>query len=289
MAMTKELWTVSKYTLEVNRFPNTDPRLGRHVNHDSRNRYYAVGSMFISGMATSAQYHSSIPVLDQGQIGACTGFAGAGLMGYGRYFSELPLAKQNALLNSGNATGLTFYHTATTLDNISGTYPPNDTGSDGPSSAKGMTQLGYANGYKHSFTYASFLTALNTGPVMVGTTWYNSMFDTSGADGTVNIDTRSGVAGGHEYVADGYDSNWVYFLNSWGTSFGNKGHFRIAASQFSALLADQGDVTVPVPLTAPAPVPVPPVPAPTPIPVLDTDVRAAYSSLKGWAKRNNVS
>ncbi|MCA1839959.1 MAG: hypothetical protein ABR585_12540 [Gemmatimonadaceae bacterium] len=274
------------YTLTVHTFNPTDPRLGRHVHHDSRNRQYEHFTSSVFDLARTVQHHSNIPVLNQGNIGACAGFAGAGLMGYDRYFEVLSPNRQAALKTSGDATGLTFYHYATIKDSIRGTYPPDDTGSDGPSSCKGMTELSYANGYKHSFKWNTLLTALNVGPVMVGTTWYNSMFDAAGSEGTVNVDTRSGVAGGHEYVADGYDNNYVYFLNSWGTSYGKAGHFRIPVLQFQDLLADQGDVTVPVPATLPAPIPTPPAPAPAP--VVDQDVKGAYTLLNNWAIRNNI-
>lgn len=277
---------MSKYDLAITRYANTDPRLGRHVNHDSRNLAYTFPEP-ATAQLVAIRHHSSLPITDQGSVGACVGFSTVDILGYDKYWTALSKAQQSALLVNPNASGLLFYSVATQLDSIKGTYPPNDTGSDGPSGAKALQKQGLTNGYQHSVSWASFTAALQTGPVMVGTVWYESMMD-SASDGKIDVDPNSGVAGGHEYCADEITSDgFIGFRNHWTQSWGIQGRFYISQTAFKLILADQGDVTVPTPLTAPAPTPTP-TPTPTPIAV-DKDVLAAYSSLKSWAKRNNVS
>jgi hypothetical protein len=50
-------------------------RLGRHVGHDPRSRAYAVSEDLLPGSYASAVHQVRIPVLDQGDLGSCTGNA----------------------------------------------------------------------------------------------------------------------------------------------------------------------------------------------------------------------
>lgn len=272
---------MTEYTLSVKRYEPTDERLGRHVRHDSRNRLYAFPDSEAGTPKASIRWGSNLPITDQGAIGACTGFTAVDLLGYNIYWQSLTEEQQAELQADPAAWGLKFYSLATTLDGFGGSYPPDDTGSDGPAAAKALQQFGFTNGYQHAFSIGALDTALATGPVMVGTVWYESMMDTD-ADGLLTVSKRSGVAGGHEYLCDEWDADrGLYgFRNHWTEGWGLEGRFYIKRSDFMGLLASDGDVTIPVPLSLPAPEPASPV---------DADVLAAYNSLKKWATKNKVA
>lgn len=252
-------------------------KLGRHVGHDSRSLNYLFPET-VSDF-TPVKWESEIDILDQGDLGACTGFATAGCLGHKPYRDTIA----SVLLD--NAEGVTLYSAATRLDPYAGTYPPTDTGSDGLSAAKAAKKLGLISGYLHITTAKALASALQSGPVIVGTDWYESMFSTY-ANGYAVFDPASGVAGGHEYVLDEVTADGAFgFTNSWGTSYGVNGRFYLARADFLSLLANKGDATHFVPVTAPAPTPTPP-PAP---PEVDANTLAAYRALQAWAKDNKVT
>jgi len=143
------------------------------------------------------------------------------------------------------------YSLATTLDDQPGSYPPTDTGSSGLAVAKAGVKLGYFKAYNHAFGFDHFTAALQLQPVIVGTAWLDGMMQTD-ANGVLSV--KGNVAGGHEYLALGvdYDAQQITFLNSWGPSWGAGGRFKVSFTDFSYLLSQQGDVTVP---TAQAPTP----------------------------------
>lgn len=249
-------------------------QLGRHVGHDTRSLDYLVPET--TDTFTPVKWALNAPVLDQGQVGACTGFATATCLNHAPYSAGGRIET--------NADGITLYSAATRLDAYPGTYPPSDTGSDGLSAAKAAVKLGLISGYLHITTANALASALVLGPVIVGTDWYESMFSPD-ASGNLTVDKASGVAGGHEYCLDEITGDGRFgFTNSWGSSFGVDGRMYMQVTDFLGLLAAKGDATHFVPLGAPAPTPTPPAP---PAPV-DAHVLAAYRSLQAWAKANKV-
>lgn len=260
------------HTRVIETDPRTAGRLGRHVEHDERSKAYLV-ERAATVVFAPVDYTGVCPILDQGNLGACTGYASTALLGYIEPGNpELPDTPE-----AWNSLAVSVYSLGTSLDNIPGNYPPTDTGSSGLGVAKALKAKGFASGYRHITSAAALSTALRTGPVIVGTNWYNSMFDVD-LNGVVHVRKDSGLAGGHEYVLDGVMPNGNFrFRNSWGTSWGQAGYFYMTQKDFLALLADDGDATQLVPVSAPAPTPSP---APVPGPVLDTAaVVAAYNAL----------
>lgn len=252
-------------------------QLGRHVGHDSRSLNYLVPET--TDTFTPIKWDMTYEPLDQGQLGACTGFATVTCLMHAPYAPTVP---GNIVLN--NNEGITVYSAATRLDSYPGNYPPTDTGSDGLSAAKAAKKLGLIAGYLHITTAAALASALAIGPVIVGTDWYESMFTTDAA-GNVHVLKSTGVAGGHEYTLDEITGDGRFgFTNSWGTSFGVNGRFFMQIPDFLGLLAAKGDATHFVPLGAPAPTPTPPAPPAS----VDADTLAAYRSLQAWAKANKV-
>lgn len=222
--------------------------LGRHVEHDPRSRRYAFRRTL---PVTSVQHTSHIGVLDQGAIGACTGFAAVGCLGYTPFRETLDVDLDNEL-------GLDVYSQATRLDQWEGQWPPDDTGSSGLAAAKAVQSRGYISGYLHTFTFGDALGALMQRPLIVGSNWYEAMFWPS-PDGMVSI--GGPVAGGHEYILDGWDETRgvASFRNSWGPLWGRSGSFRMAGETLSRLLSEDGDAIMFTPATEPAPEPTDPV------------------------------
>jgi len=243
--------------------------LGRHVHHDTRSLAFPYRTEHLP--LVSAKHQRQVPVFDQGQTGSCTGNAAVGALGTDPLFGALTDTVRNQL---NEATAISVYSEATALDPFPGAYPPTDTGSDGTSIAKVTKSRGWISGYEHAFSLDAALKALGVTPIIVGTNWYESMFDPA-PDGHVSIAPGSKVAGGHEYVIDqiNVDKEICWATNSWGLGFGAQGRFYLTFATLERLLREDGDATVLLPAT---------VPAPTPVPV-DPD-RVLYAAQRAWAQ-----
>lgn len=233
-------------------------RLGRHVDHEAR----ALAQPYAGPRAAvqSVTWPRAIPILDQGDVGSCTGNAMTGALGTGPVYAGLP-ASHPAL---DEAEALAIYSAAEVIDG-NGPYPPNDYGSSGPSAARAAENAGLIGGSAHYTDLDSTLQALMAGPVCIGINWYTS-FDSPSPDGTVAIAPGATVRGGHEVLVRIVDASaeMIGLDNSWGTSYGVGGSFKMSFSTLAQLLSEEGDATAPSPL-APAPAPVPvPVPVPKP-------------------------
>lgn len=259
-------------------------RLGRHVMRDSRSAMYPFRAKTPVPI-DSVSWARSIPILDQGDLGSCTGNAMTGALGIAPLYPNLPA--KHPVLDESEAVIL--YGVATQLDGYPGTYPPNDTGSDGTSVCKAAQKAGLISGYTHATTLNDMLQALMAGPVLMGLDWYEG-FDNPDISGVVAI--SGSVRGGHEVVARTVhtDAQLVGFDNSWGTSWGVAGSFFMSYATVTKLLAADGDVTVPIPLSVPAPIPTPvPTPTPpTPVPVVDLADLHLATATRDWAAARHV-
>jgi hypothetical protein len=252
--------------------------LGRHINHDPRSRAYAYPVQ--AAPLVAVRHERRVPIFDQGDLGFCTACASLGILGTEPYYTALRVAGMldaaGRIVLPESVTGSEYwgvdriafneaaakelYHEITDSDPFEGTYPPDDTGSDGLSSAKVITALGLVPGYEHTFSLTAALDALQTRPLLVGTSWTDDMFT---PDPYGRIRPTGRTAGGHEWILDEYQPTSRYGLalvggtTSWGTSFGVSGRFYMSATDFGKLLASQGDVIVLTPVTAAAPQPSP--------------------------------
>lgn len=212
--------------------------LGRLLNHDPRSRAFPFsGRPEAAAVVKSVRWTRRAPILDQGSLGSCTGNAAAGWLGTDD-------AEVRGRADVTEALAVDIYSDATRIDPFDGQYPTDDTGSDGLSVCKVLKKRGLIGSYTHCFSLADVLAALQSGPVLVGTNWYDGMFN-PGSRGLVEI--SGAVAGGHEYVAEGVDVDRqeVVFANSWGGSWGEGGHFRLTYATLTRLLSEDGDATVP--------------------------------------------
>lgn len=237
------------YRRVIVEFPIANRRLGRHVYHDSRSRAYQVKPR--AALAKSVVWPRRTAVLDQGNLGSCTGNAACGVLGTDPFYDTLGLKLDEA-------EAVTLYSAATKLDAYSGSYPPDDTGSDGLSVAKAAKNAGLISGYTHAMSLDAVITALQTGPVITGVNWYDS-FDSPDASGRVSISKDATVRGGHEFEIVGVDvaDKTLRAVNSWGAGYGDAGYFTFEYGDYDRLLSEDGDATQFVPITSPAPQPTP--------------------------------
>jgi len=216
--------------------------LGRHVEHDERSRDYAF--RVSAAKPKTILWSHEAPVLDQGDLGACTGNALAQWLNTTSAQIALTEAGHRAAyLTEDQAVEL--YSAATKLDSIPGSYPPVDSGSSGLAVCKAGRKLGYLSAYHHAFGFDALLLALQHSPVIVGTEWTKGMFDPN-SSGVIR--PTGSVEGGHEYLILGcnLEHQLITMLNSWSDGWGKHGRAYISFKDFGTLLANQGDVTVPV-------------------------------------------
>jgi len=232
---------VEIYLKTLDEYPIEGKPLGRHIEHDEASRNFAWEKQGNPIHSIVHKRHGSL--FNQGQVGSCTGNAGAGACNTEPLFEE----EHHTILREAEALGI--YEEATRTDNIPGSYPPDDTGSSGLAVAKVLRRRGFIVGYKHAFSVEEALDALMVKPWIIGMSWYEG-FDTPDADGIITIGGQ--VRGGHEVVAREYEmlstspspSDVVWFDNSWGTTWGRSGRFGMRVSTLTTLLAQQGDVTI---------------------------------------------
>jgi hypothetical protein len=208
-----------------------DRRLGRHVAHDPRSFAFPARGLEVR----TVMHQRLVPIFDQGQLGSCTGNAAAGCM------STAPFGQQ---LSERDAVDI--YCEATRLDDVYGTYPPDDTGSSGLAVMKVLKARGLVAGYGHGFGLKSVLRALQHGPGIVGITW---KLDCMRPDAEGVVRWRGIDRGGHEVEVVGCDAEreLVWFANSWGEGWGKGGYFAMPWADFERALADDGDAVFPIP------------------------------------------
>lgn len=220
----------------------TPRALGRRVDHDPRSRAYAYPEPAESVRPQTVVWPRYSPILDQGNIGSCTGNAMAGWLGCAPHARD---AEEAARYDEKFAVVL--YETATRLDPFPGEYPPTDCGSSGNAAAKAAKRAGLIAFYRWCFSTTSLLHALRHGPVLIGAPWYTS-FDQPDAFGIVSL--WGEVRGGHEFLCRGMVVNPGAELlllcdNSWGPEYGHEGSFYVPLSVWMRLRSERADVTVP--------------------------------------------
>jgi hypothetical protein len=258
------------------------------VKHDPRSLQYLYPAEKVDGL-TSVRHERGIPVLDQGDLGSCTGNAAEGACGTAPLFAAIPGTVPSRPTGSAVADedqAVALYSAATKLDSYDGSYPPVDSGSDGLSVAKAAKAAGLISGYRHATSLDAALKALSQQPVIAGINWYDS-FDDPDGNGLIKIAKRAQVRGGHEICLDELDveGQRVGFTNSWGTSWGVDGRAYMSWADFKRLLSEDGDVTVFTPLSEPAPTPTPPAQA-DPLAELVALLKQAVTAVESWFSKH---
>jgi hypothetical protein len=212
--------------------------LGRHVEHDPRSRLHPHSATPSSGVIPPGdiQWARHSPILDQGDIGCCTGAAMTGWLGCEPHTT--PEVAARCTLDLAHV----LYQRATMLDNIPGIWPPDDTGSSGLAVAKAAKKLGWIDAYRWAFSAGSLTAALTAGPVVVGMPWYEGM-STPDRDG--RLWPHGEIVGGHEVLIRGLIGRDLILSNSWGEGWGLKGEALLPLDVWAMLRKQQADVVVP--------------------------------------------
>ena len=215
-------------------------RLGRHQWLDGRSLAHMVENdvQAMGRPLKNQSWERALAILDQGNLGSCTGNAGTGALGTQPFYDAagkavLPAANDAV---AGEQFAVQLYSDATKVDAYPGTYPPDDTGSSGLAICKVLKSRGTIRGYRFARSAYGLLQLLQNGPVLQGMPWYGAFFTPDG-QGYIDSDPNwqsSGVQGGHEVEAigveldasDAFNSTIVY-ANSWGTGWGLQGLFKM--------------------------------------------------------------
>jgi hypothetical protein len=213
--------------------------LGRKLqpDHDPRNRAPQYAAAKATALVTKTWRHWG-PILDQGNLGSCTGNAVT------QARNCVPLRQGRPLLDEVDAVKA--YSLATQLDPYTGTYPPTDTGSDGGAACKAAQRLGWIDAYHWAFGLDEVLHALVLSPVIIGIRWTSDMFS---PDPEGYVHPGGEVAGGHEVClrSVNVEKRRVRAVNSWSASWGPLGgEFLLSWDDLDGLLGQDGDCTVPV-------------------------------------------
>jgi len=211
--------------------PTLSRGLGRYQLHDGRSWNHQAD---LAPKITTMQHAVHGLPLDQGSVGSCTAEALIGALMIGPDF-------KGALYTQADAYAL--YHDETVLEGQP--YPPNDPGGSGLEVCKAAKNKGLIKSYKHAFGVQNGLKALMLRPIITGIPWFDSFFHPD-ANGIIHLGGQ--IVGGHEIVAFGIDAEQqlVWFMNSWGPSWGLGGKFAMPWSVWDAVLRQGGDITIPV-------------------------------------------
>lgn len=224
-------------------------RLGRNQWLDGRSLAYMVenSAREMSGSLRSQLWARPLPILDQGDLGSCTGNAGIGALGTQPFLDAVGADALGDAVNDALAAeqlAVQLYSDATRVDGYPGVYPPEDTGSSGLAVCKVLKQRGTITGYRWARSSYGLLRLLQAGPVLQGMPWYEAFFAPD-SDGFIDSDKAwrsSRLAGGHEVEAIGVELNEddlfdsaIVYCNSWGTGWGQDGHFRMRLRTYEEL------------------------------------------------------
>lgn len=281
------------------KYEGTDPRLGRNLHLDPRSRAFFIPEADSFADIKDVVHKCNIPILDQGQVGSCTGETGTAVMASDDLWDAVKSALSQVDEKVDQDWAYQLYSDTTKDDPFPGYWDPadpksQDTGSDGLSTAKEIKKRGLISGYTHGNSLLSTLTGLQVRSMMTGTKWLGDMFKPT-SDGQIKV--TGNMEGGHEYTLFAVDTvnHRVWMRNSWTPGWGVRypgyadgGCAWMSWDDYEKLLldtSDPGDSTLLIPLTFEPPQPKPPEPKP-PVPPTPVDVDAVFAEqLKTWLNR----
>jgi hypothetical protein len=222
--------------------------LGRNLWLDARSLAFMVENNVeeMGKSLRSREWERVLAILDQGQLGSCTGNAGAGALGTQPLYDA---CGRNVLPSPDDAAraeefAVQLYSDATRVDAYLGEYPPDDTGSSGLAICKVFKARGTVTRYRWARNPYGLLRLLQNGPVLQGMPWYTAFFEPDG-DGYIDSNSSwpsSGLAGGPRSRGCRRRARHArrlqqhrHLRESWGTSWGDAGRFRMRLRTYEQL------------------------------------------------------
>ena len=222
--------------------------LGRNLWLDARSLKFMVENSLedMSRPLYDQEWERVLVILHQGPLQSCTGNAGIGALGtqpfYGAVGREVLPPPNNGRL--GERSAIQLYADSTRVDAWPGVFPRQDNGSSGLAICKVLKSRGTIQAYRWARTAFGLLQLLQDGPVLQGMPWHRA-FDEPDNDGFIDsrrIWPASRVDGAHEVVAVGVEldrqdplNSTVVYDNSYGTSWGDEGRFRMRLRTYEQL------------------------------------------------------
>jgi len=195
-----------------------DPRLTWIPFFDPKSILYKISDLFDKKAVLKTKTWRCVQVLDQGNEGACTGYAVA---------HELIAAPVEVKGIDAKFAKEKIYWEAQKIDQWpGGAYPGADPYKEGSSVIAAMKvakSLGYIQEYRWAFGIEDIKRALSEiGPVVLGIPWYKDMFNPAPC-GAVHPTGKK--VGGHALLARGINvkEKKILLHNSWGEHWGEDG------------------------------------------------------------------
>jgi hypothetical protein len=212
-----------------------DPRLDRLVQFDDRSRAFPLRELITPAQAKKPRSYTWAVWcrLDQGNEGACVGFA----------ITHEAAARPHEVPFIDANVALSVYGRAQQIDEWPGEAY---SGTSVLAGIKAGQERGWYGEYRWGFGLDDLMLAVGyKGPAVLGIPWYEGMFDTD-ADGFVRV--NGNVAGGHAILCNGVDVKKKKFrlTNSWGPSWGWGGQAWISFDDLDRLLHEAGESCIPV-------------------------------------------
>jgi hypothetical protein len=216
-------------------------RLGRIATKDYRDHSYLASALMAPRpRGVRLKRHFVPPAWDQGDTPQCVAYSSLLYLNAGPVRNKAEGDPQNAQ---------DYYDIYQIIDGIPIPH-------DGTTVRAAMATLkgrGFITEYRWAYDVGTVTDwILTRGPMVLGTDWLNSMFDTNPYQRArfINFDESSGIAGGHAYLAFGVDLDRhcpdgsigaVEIQNSWGVGWGTKGRAWLSLKALAALLAEDGE------------------------------------------------
>lgn len=219
-----------------------DRRLDRLPQWDQNNNKYPVRPLLtLAQVKRPRGYTWRVPVvLDQGNEGACVGFA----------WSHELAARPRVVADVTSGFARIVYQDAQMIDPWpGGSYPGADPFYEGTSvlaGAKVLQGRGHFAEYRWATTMTELIGALGyEGPVVLGINWWTGMFT---PDATGFLHPTGMIEGGHAILANRVSvrEKFIGVHNSWGPGWGENGDAKIAFDDMEKLLVEDGEACVPV-------------------------------------------
>lgn len=213
------------------------PKLDRIARFDDRSRGYAIRPFLgpsIERKKTIWDIPKPLP-LNQGREGACVGFGWSGELAVGPIHNP-----------ADNGYAMALYADARAQDRRDGV--DYTSGATVLAGAKVAKNRGLISGYRWAFGTADVIdTICSKGPVVLGTNWYDGMYETD-RGGLLRV--SGPLVGGHCWLGIGYwpahpqFGDCIVLLNSWGPKFGLGGTAFLRVMELDYLLKQDGEACI---------------------------------------------